>query len=54
MWENVQLEKMVEQAGEWACKVEWMARVDGELVACNWNMQQRCGSLGRLEAIQEQ
>ena len=30
---NVQLEKMVEQAEEWAGKVEWMARVDGELEA---------------------
>ena len=30
---NVQLEKMGEQAEEWAGKVEWMARVDGELEA---------------------
>ena len=30
---NVQLEKMVEQAEEWAGKIEWMARVDGELEA---------------------
>ena len=30
---NVQLEKMVEQAKEWAGKIEWMARVDGELEA---------------------
>ena len=29
----MQLEKMVEQAEEWAGKVEWMARVDGELEA---------------------
>ena len=26
---NVQLEKMVEQAEEWAGKIEWMARVHG-------------------------
>ena len=30
---NVQLEKMVEQAEEWVGKIEWMARVDGELEA---------------------
>ena len=30
---NVQLEKMVEQAEEWTGKIEWMARVDGELEA---------------------
>ena len=27
---NIQLEKMVEQAKEWAGKIEWMARVDWE------------------------
>ena len=30
---NVQLEKMVEKAEEWVGKIEWMARVDGELEA---------------------
>ena len=29
----MQLEKIVEQAEEWAGKVEWMARVDVELKA---------------------
>ena len=29
----MQLEKVLEQAEEWAGKVEWMARVDGELEA---------------------
>ena len=31
--ENVQLEKMAEQAEEWAGKVEWIIRVDKEVEA---------------------
>ena len=29
----MQLEKIVEQAEEWVGKVEWIARLDGELKA---------------------
>ena len=54
----MQLEKIVEQAEEWAGKIEWMARVDGELEAERghlllqgqaWNMQQRCGGQGERQ-----
>ena len=31
MRRNVQLKKMVEKAEEWIGKVEWMARVNGEV-----------------------
>ena len=62
---NVQLEKIVELAEERANKVEWMARVDGELGRARsitmgisskaWNMQWRCGGKTvrkRSEAVQ--
>ena len=54
---NVQLEKMVEQAEEWAGKIEWMARVDGELEAEEhaaevwWPGGKTVGK--RLEAVQD-